>query len=1027
MKYRIICVFALMTHTVGFTQQVPTINNPPNGGVNSGTYWSMAGNNNGPNGNNIFGTRWNSPIYFITGAGFTQNSYKMRLNGNFVNGTQYPINGFTGFTGVNTSGYLGLGTNLDGIWSQNTGLARGPFSLLHLNGPNGTFVQTFGYRPWMKAGVTFTDNQDLSYIGLRRVGNGFDVTETTFAWSDNASGASGPDDVIFRFTGGSAADGAGAVSNNFNTTADSDGRHVLRLTGDGHMALGNTFGINVAGASPGYVRPQSHFHMTHNSFSSSDDQWGFMQITYRDLTGETANDGLRWGIDRVQGNTNGYLRWQENSAFIVQTDWNNAAGGIANGERMRITTVNDNLVANPGGLPNNTTRVAISHIGNDPVTSPRSLLHLGYNTGTQVGPGGATDGWRTWMDVGTFTSSGSDNMYVGLKREGTDKEDAVINWGDNQLSGNLPGQNNGPDNLRFIFTSTTTALTGQGDPISQSQDGLETGRFYPGYDETFTYTPSLPVGVSSQEYYGRFGVGDFTASGVNEEPSHKIDVVGNGRFRFLPDSLYIADSLVNKYVMVDSMGVLRWTNSSPGGFAVACADSVGGKLQFDSKVDLNNYNLYFENNDLLGENHIGVGYDCGNVLPGKLSVQQVHPATVGVSTKSISGINSDVANVVALTYSGVYGEANGLQNPPLRATNIGGDFRALYGVQNFGVFGAIQVPASYPSGLFAYNVGGSFRAIGPGFSNVGGLFQGYGGSNVNYGIHTSVSTTPGSFSTAILAYAPAEPNHFAAHFTGDVYMNGVTVSTSDENLKENVAPLDNALDVINSLNPVSFEFKQTGIYDRMNMPEGNRFGLIAQEVQPILPELVRPGVYPAAYDSLGNETDAAIDFLTMDYESLIPIIIKGMQEQQAQINEKDSIINDLNNRLTNLENCLSGLLPVLCQISNSSIEINSEETAREIQQAIDVHLSDKSAIILNQNVPNPFAERSVITYSIPANVEKAQIIFYDAQGKLINAVDINERGEGQLNVFASDLSTGVYTYSLVADGKVVATKRMMKQ
>ena len=90
-------------------------------------------------------------------------------------------------------------------------------------------------------------------------------------------------------------------------------------------------------------------------------------------------------------------------------------------------------------------------------------------------------------------------------------------------------------------------------------------------------------------------------------------------------------------------------------------------------------------------------------------------------------------------------------------------------------------------------------------------------------------------------------------------------------------------------------------------------------------------------------------------------------------------------------------------------------------------LSSRNNIILNQNVPNPFAESTVITYSIPATVQKAQIHFYDSQGKLINSVEIAEKGNGQLNVFANDLSTGVYTYSLVADGKVVATKKMMKQ
>jgi hypothetical protein len=60
-------------------------------------------------------------------------------------------------------------------------------------------------------------------------------------------------------------------------------------------------------------------------------------------------------------------------------------------------------------------------------------------------------------------------------------------------------------------------------------------------------------------------------------------------------------------------------------------------------------------------------------------------------------------------------------------------------------------------------------------------------------------------------------------------------------------------------------------------------------------------------------------------------------------------------------------------------------------------------------------------------VKKAQIHFYDANGKLINSVEIQERGLGQINVFANDLSTGMYTYTLVADGQIVATKKMMKQ
>lgn len=90
-------------------------------------------------------------------------------------------------------------------------------------------------------------------------------------------------------------------------------------------------------------------------------------------------------------------------------------------------------------------------------------------------------------------------------------------------------------------------------------------------------------------------------------------------------------------------------------------------------------------------------------------------------------------------------------------------------------------------------------------------------------------------------------------------------------------------------------------------------------------------------------------------------------------------------------------------------------------------MSDKNTIILSQNVPNPFAESTVINYSIPATVVKAQIHFYDGQGKLINSVEITNRGAGQLNVFGEDLSSGTYTYSLVADGQIVSTKKMVKE
>ena len=106
-----------------------------------------------------------------------------------------------------------------------------------------------------------------------------------------------------------------------------------------------------------------------------------------------------------------------------------------------------------------------------------------------------------------------------------------------------------------------------------------------------------------------------------------------------------------------------------------------------------------------------------------------------------------------------------------------------------------------------------------------------------------------------------------------------------------------------------------------------------------------------------------------------------------------------------------------------------------------VRLSSRENIVLNQNSPNPFAEQTTITYKLPDTVKTAKMLFYDAQGELIKAVDLTSRrgrsdgrgdeiaecaGEGRLFIFAEDLRDGLYTYALVVDARKVGSKQMSK-
>ncbi|HKO82171.1 MAG TPA: T9SS type A sorting domain-containing protein, partial [Chitinophagaceae bacterium] len=183
--------------------------------------------------------------------------------------------------------------------------------------------------------------------------------------------------------------------------------------------------------------------------------------------------------------------------------------------------------------------------------------------------------------------------------------------------------------------------------------------------------------------------------------------------------------------------------------------------------------------------------------------------------------------------------------------------------------------------------------------------------------------------------------------------------------------------------------------------------LLAQDVENVLPQLVKSCVNPPRYDSIGNEIYSAIDFKALNYTELIPFLIAGMKEQQQIIEGLQTQINILN--------------------GGGQRHINNEGDDQANFNSIDVELKNSKTIILDQNSPNPFHDQTKITFFITDNLNKAQIIFYDNIGTVLRTVDILEKGKGEINVYAPDLSSGIYTYSLIADGKVIETKKMVKQ
>ena len=98
---------------------------------------------------------------------------------------------------------------------------------------------------------------------------------------------------------------------------------------------------------------------------------------------------------------------------------------------------------------------------------------------------------------------------------------------------------------------------------------------------------------------------------------------------------------------------------------------------------------------------------------------------------------------------------------------------------------------------------------------------------------------------------------------------------SDKRLKTNIKPTTNNLDKVLKLNPVEYNWKEGYRKDKKEI------GLIAQEVEKIIPEVVREN------QRLNDDTL----YKQIDYEHLVSTLIGAVQEQQKQIDELKSIIN----------------------------------------------------------------------------------------------------------------------------------------
>ena len=115
-----------------------------------------------------------------------------------------------------------------------------------------------------------------------------------------------------------------------------------------------------------------------------------------------------------------------------------------------------------------------------------------------------------------------------------------------------------------------------------------------------------------------------------------------------------------------------------------------------------------------------------------------------------------------------------------------------------------------------------------------------------------------------------------------VWGAGAYVNGSDQRLKENIQPLDSGLDVVEKLNPVTFQYKEDYSKDTGIQP-----GFIAQDLQLAL----------EGKDYLNGVVQAGPTYLNVAYQNLIPILAKAIQELKQLSDAQAQKITELEAKL----------------------------------------------------------------------------------------------------------------------------------
>ncbi len=382
----------------------------------------------------------------------------------------------------------------------------------------------------------------------------------------------------------------------------------------------------------------------------------------------------------------------------------------------------------------------------------------------------------------------------------------------------------------------------------------------------------------------------------------------------------------------------------------------------------------------------------GNLVPNVMKLRGVTTAALSDIQSSNSGtitasplktgifVNRTDVDDVNTSGAEIHGQTLGIRTSAIATSTANTTGINVQSLTPDGAGTGIYVVGTGSTQSYGINARGTSNVSPNSYGVYGYAWSGASTINAMYGIYGDIFPTYWS-----------TPNCYAGYFNGNVIANGTSTATSfitssDKKLKKDIVPLSEGLNIISKLKPSTYTFR-TDEYKFMNLPKEKQYGFIAQELEEVLPEAVKEV-------TMSDDKKEKFTYKGVNYIELIPVLTKAIQEQQVQIEAQQKEIE--------------------------SLKATMAGNTTDIKGAGSVNSGS-----LSQNVPNPFSQSTVISYKLTPGTQNAAIGIYDLNGKEIKMIALGAETTGSVTIAAGDLQPGMYVYSLIINGAISDTKKMV--